>query len=53
MVIEGLRQDIAALQRGIAGRDDAVAEKEKRILDLKIKTQELEKVGGVGPISKP
>lgn len=43
-VIEGQRRDVAALQRDVAGRDDAIAEKERRILDLKHKAQ----VGWVG-----
>jgi hypothetical protein len=33
---------VAALQRDVAGRDDAIADKERRILELKHKT----KVGG-------
>lgn len=37
--IEGLRRDVAALQRDVLGRDDALAEKERRILDLKHKAQ--------------
>eukprot|EP00887_Chlorella_sp_A99_P007960 scaffold12.g7960.t1 len=42
-VIEGLRADVAALRRDVAGRDEAIVEKERRILDLKLKAQELEK----------
>ena len=38
-VMEGLQRDVAALQRDVAGRDEAIGEKEKRILDLKHKTQ--------------
>ncbi len=38
-VIEGLHCDIAVLHKEVANRDDAIAEKEKRILDLKRKTQ--------------
>ncbi len=38
-MIEGLHRDIAALHKEVANRDDAIAEKEKRILDLKGKTQ--------------
>jgi hypothetical protein len=38
-VIEGLRRDVGALKRDVAGRDEAIVEKEKRILDLKHKTQ--------------
>ena len=42
-MIEGLRRDIAALHKEVSSRDDAIGEKERRILDLKRKTQELEK----------
>jgi hypothetical protein len=37
--IEALERDAAALHRDVSGRDEAIGEKEKRILDLKHKTQ--------------
>ena len=37
--IEGLQRDVSALHRDVAGRDDAIADKERRILELKHKTQ--------------
>lgn len=39
-----LERDIFALKQEIAERDDIIADKEKRLLELKRKNQELEKV---------
>ena len=47
-VIEGLRHDVVALQRDVAGRDQAIAEKERRILELKRTVQVCICSGGCG-----